>query len=144
MSRLKEKAWDWIEKNRDYVVELSDRVWEYAELGLVEEKSSKLLADELEKHGFRVERGVAGMPTAFVAAWGKGSPTIGLMGEFDALPGISNKKVPRKEPLREGAPGHGCGHNIHGVTAVAAAIAIQQRNGRVSAQWHHKDVWLPR
>ena len=120
---MKGKAWDWIEKNRDHVVELSDRVWEYAELGLVEEKSSKLLSDELERHRFRVEKSVAGMPTAFIATWGEGSPTIGLMGEFDALPGISNKKVPRKEPLREGAPGHGCGHNIHGVTAVAAAIA---------------------
>jgi aminobenzoyl-glutamate utilization protein B len=122
---LKEKAWDWIEKNRDHIVELSDRVWEYAELGLVEENSSRLLSDELERHRFRVERGVADMPTAFVATWGEGTPTIGLMGEFDALPGISNKKVPRKEPLREGAPGHGCGHNIHGVTAVAAAIATR-------------------
>ncbi len=67
------------------------------------------------------------MPTAFVATWSNGGgPTIGLMGEYDALPGLSNGKVPRKEPLRQGAPGHGCGHNIHGVTAVAAAIAIKR------------------
>ena len=122
---MKEKAWGWIEGNRERLIELSDEIWEHAELGLVEEKSSKLLADELEKHGFRVERGVAGMPTAFVATWGKEKPVVGLMGEYDALPGISNKKVPWKEPLREGAPGHGCGHNIHGVTAVAAAIAVR-------------------
>jgi len=122
---LKEKAWGWIEDNRERLIELSDEIWEHAELGLVEERSSKLLADELEKHGFRVERGVAGMPTAFVATWGKEKPVVGLMGEYDALPGISNKKVPWKEPLREGAPGHGCGHNIHGVTAVAAAIAVR-------------------
>ena len=123
----KEKAWDWIDENRKHIVELSDRIWEYAELGLVEDKSNKLLADELERQGFEVERGVAGMPTAFVAKWSNGEgPTIGLMGEYDALPGLSNKKVPRKEPLKPSAPGHGCGHNIHGVTAVSAAIATRR------------------
>jgi aminobenzoyl-glutamate utilization protein B len=123
----KEKAWGWIDENKEHIVELSERVWEYAELGLVEERSSKLLADELERHGFEAERGVACMPTAFVATWSNGEgPTIGLMGEYDALPGLSNEKVPRKEPLRPGAPGHGCGHNIHGVTAVAAAIATRR------------------
>ena len=122
----KEKAWGWIDENEKHVIELSDRVWEYAELGLVEEKSSKLLTNELERHGFEAERGVAGIPTAFVATWSNGEgPTIGLMGEYDALPGLSNGKVPRKEPLKPGAPGHGCGHNIHGVTAVAAAIATR-------------------
>ena len=124
---MKEKAWGWIDKNAERIISLSDRVWEYAELGLVEEKSSKLLADELEMHGFKINGGVAGMPTAFVATFTNGEgPTIGLLGEFDALPGLSNKKVPLKEPLRKGAPGHGCGHNIHGVTAIAAAIAIKQ------------------
>jgi aminobenzoyl-glutamate utilization protein B len=103
----KEKAWGWIDENRKHVVELSDRVWEYAELGLVEERSSKLLADELERHSFEAERGVAGMPTAFVATWSNGEgPTIGLLGEYDALPGLNNEKVPRKEPL--GCPGSGC------------------------------------
>jgi len=91
---LKEKAWGWIEDNRERLIELSDKIWEHAELGLVEERSSKLLADELEKHGFTVERGVAGMPTAFVATGGKEKPVVGLMGEYDALPGISNRKVP--------------------------------------------------
>jgi aminobenzoyl-glutamate utilization protein B len=124
---MKGKAWGWIDENSEHIVGLSDRVWEYAELGLMEEKSAKLLSGELEKAGFRVERGVAGMPTAFVATWSNGKgPTIGLMGEYDALPGLSNKKVPWKEALREGAPGHGCGHNIHGVTAVSAALAVKQ------------------
>jgi aminobenzoyl-glutamate utilization protein B len=123
---MKESAWGWIDENREHIVGLSDKVWDYAELGLVEEKSMRLLADELEKHGFRVERGVACMPTAFVATWSNGEgPTIGLMGEYDALPGLNNKKVPWKEAQRGGAPGHGCGHNIHGVTAVSAAIATQ-------------------
>ncbi|MEM2813611.1 MAG: amidohydrolase, partial [Candidatus Methanomethylicia archaeon] len=77
------------------------------------------------KHGFKVRIGVAGMPTAFIGEWGFGKPVIGVMGEYDALPGLSQKKVPWKEPLIEGAPGHGCGHNIHGVSGLAAAIAVR-------------------
>jgi len=122
---LKEKAWNWIDENKEHVINISDTVWSYAELGLVEHRSSKLLADELERHGFKVERAVTGMPTAFVAAWGRGRPVIGVMGEYDALPGISQKKVPHKDPLIEGAPGHGCGHNIHGVSGMAGAIAAR-------------------
>jgi len=122
---LKQNAWDWIEENRKRLIEISDTIWGYAELGLMEHRSSKLLSDELEKHGFRVERGVAGMPTAFVAIWGEGKPVIGVMGEYDALPGISQKKLPNKDPLIEGAPGHGCGHNIHGVSGMTGAIAIK-------------------
>jgi aminobenzoyl-glutamate utilization protein B len=124
---MKQKAWGWIDENSEHIIGLSDSVWEYAELGLTEEKSAKLLSGELEKAGFKLERGVAGMPTAFVATWSNGKgPTIGLMGEYDALPGLNNKKVPWKEASREGAPGHGCGHNIHGVTAVSAAIAVKR------------------
>jgi aminobenzoyl-glutamate utilization protein B len=127
VTELKECAWDWIDRNTKHIISLSDNIWEYAELGLVENKSSRLLAEELEKNDFNVKQGVAGMPTAFVATWSNGDgPTIGLLGEFDALPGLNNGKVPRKEPLRKDAPGHGCGHNIHGVTAVAAAVGIQQ------------------
>jgi len=122
---VKESAIEWIEKNRERLIHISDTIWEYAELGLREYKSSKLLADELEKHGFKVERGVAGMPTAFVATWGSGKPIIGIMGEYDALPGLSQKVVPRREPLKPGAPGHGCGHNIHGTSGMAAAIAVK-------------------
>jgi aminobenzoyl-glutamate utilization protein B len=91
----------------------------------MESRSSKLLADELERHGFKVERGVAGMPTAFVATWGRGHPVIGIMGEYDALPGISQKAVPHKEPLDEGKPGHGCGHNVYGTSGMAAAVALR-------------------
>ena len=102
------------------------KVWEFAELGLIEFKSSALLADELEKHGFKVERGVADMPTAFVATWGNGKPVMGIMGEYDALPGLSQKKTPRKAALKSGAPGHGCGHNIHGTSGMAAAMAVKE------------------
>jgi len=126
MSVDKECAFDWIEDNKKLIIEISDEVWEFAELGLIEFKSSALLADELEKHGFRVERGIAGMPTAFVATWGEGKPVIGIMGEYDALPGLSQKKVPWKEPSEPGKPGHGCGHNIHGTSGIAAAIAVKK------------------
>jgi len=122
----KECALDWIEKNNGLIIEISDKVWEFAELGLIEFKSSVLLADELAKHGFKVDRGVAGMPTAFVATWGEGKPVIGIMGEYDALPRLSQKKVPWKETLDLGSPGHGCGHNIHGASGMAAAVAIKE------------------
>jgi len=121
----KQIAIDWIEENLKHIIEVSDAIWGFAELGLIEHKSSKLLADELEHHGFRIERGVAGMPTAFVATWGEGHPIIGVMGEYDALSGLSQKPVPYKEPLKEGAPGHGCGHNIHGTSGMAGAVAVK-------------------
>jgi aminobenzoyl-glutamate utilization protein B len=122
---MKQTAYKWIEDNSKHLVAMSDKIWEYAELGLWETRSSKLIADELEKHGFKVTRGVAGMPTAFVATWGSGKPTIGVQGEFDALPGISQKKTTKKESLKPGHAGHGCGHNIHGVSGMAGAIATR-------------------
>jgi aminobenzoyl-glutamate utilization protein B len=126
MSSEKSCSFSWIEGNRKRIVMISDKLWEFAELGLIEFKSSDLLAGELERHGFRVEKGIAGMPTAFVASWGDSKPVIGIMGEYDALPGLSQKKVPHKEPVEVGRPGHGCGHNIHGTSGVAAAIAVKK------------------
>ncbi len=106
---------------------ISDAIWSYAELGLQEYNSSKLLADTLEQAGFKVERGVAGMPTCFVASYGSGKPVIGLLGEFDALPMLSQKgRVPSQDPLVEGAPGHGCGHNTMCTAAASAAIAVKE------------------
>ena len=129
---MKKDAWGWISDNEKMIIEASDKVWELAELGLVEEKSAKYLAKILEEHGFTIEMGVADMPTAFIATYGEGNPTIGFMGEYDALPGLSQKPVPYQEPVIEGAPGHGCGHNIHGVTGVMGAIAtkvVMEKNG---------------
>jgi aminobenzoyl-glutamate utilization protein B len=126
MSTNRKRASDWIEKNQERFIETSDKVWKFAELGLIEFKSSALLADELEKNGFKVERGIAGMPTAFAAMWGKGKPVIGIMGEYDALPGLSQKSIPLQEPLEPGKPGHGCGHNIYGTSGMAAAIAVKR------------------
>ena len=114
-----------IDKRATELTALSDEVWAYAETALKETKSSKALADYAEKSGFRVTRGVAAMPTAFVAEFGSGKPVIGIMGEFDALPGISQKAQPTREALQAGAAGHGCGHNLFGVGSLAAAIAVK-------------------
>jgi aminobenzoyl-glutamate utilization protein B len=121
---VKETAWKWIEDNKELLTSISDEIWGYAEYGLCEYKSSKLIADTLREHGFNVKTGVVGMPTAILAEKGSGKPVIATMGEYDALPGISNKAIPRKEPLIQDGMGHGCGHNIHGTTALAAAIAV--------------------
>lgn len=116
-----------IDKTQPEMTALSDRIWGYAETALRETQSAKALADFAEAKGFRVTRGVAGMPTAFVAEFGSGKPIIGIMGEYDALPGISQKAQPTKEPLLAGAPGHGCGHNLFGVGSLAAAIAVRDQ-----------------
>ena len=97
-----------------------------AETALRETRSSKALADHAEQQGFRVECGVAGMPTAFVASYGEGRPVIGILGEYDALPGISQKAQPTREPLEAGAPGHGCGHNLFGAASLGAAMAVKE------------------
>jgi aminobenzoyl-glutamate utilization protein B len=106
---------------------ISDAIWSYAELGLQEFKSSALLSETLEKAGFKVERGLAGMPTCFVATFGSGKPVVGILGEFDALPTLSQKgRVAKQDPIIAGAPGHGCGHNTMGTAASAAAIAVKE------------------
>ncbi len=129
IAKEKQFVLDWL--GRAEAVEkfgrVSDAIWEYAELGLQEFNSSKLLADTLEAAGFKVERGLAGMPTCFVATYGSGKPVIGLLGEFDALPMLSQKgRVAKKDPVVEGAPGHGCGHNAMCTAAAAAAIAVKE------------------
>jgi aminobenzoyl-glutamate utilization protein B len=106
---------------------ISDAIWNYAELGMQEFKSSAILIKTLEEEGFNVEKSVAGMPTCFVASWGSGKPVIGILGEFDALPMLSQKALcPVQTPLVDGAPGHGCGHNMMGTAGIAAAIAVKR------------------
>jgi aminobenzoyl-glutamate utilization protein B len=114
-----------VETHKADIVALSDQVWGFAETALLETKSAEALAAYAEKQGFKVERGVAGMPTAFVASYGEGKPVIGLLGEYDALPGLSQKAQPSQEVLEAGAPGHGCGHNLLGTAALSAAVAIK-------------------
>lgn len=117
---------DFVEDYSNRMCEISQAIWGFAELGLEEVQSAALLAEELEKHGFSVKREVAGMPTAFEASCGLGKPVIGIIAEYDALPGLSNHAVPYRSPIREGAPGHGCGHNLFGTAGVASAIALKK------------------
>lgn len=117
---------DWVLENQGLLLGAHDRFWEWAELGLREEKSGALFADILERHGFAVERGAAGMPSASVATWGEGEPVVGILGELDALPGVSQAPVPYRQPVIEGGPGHGCGHNIYAATALGGALAAKE------------------
>ena len=117
----------WVEANQSTFTELSDAVWSFAELGYKEVKSSQLLSDALESHGFAVERDVAGIPTAFAGSYTRGTgPIISILGEFDALPGLSQDCVPFRKPLVGGAPGHGCGHNLLGVAGLATCFALKE------------------
>ena len=123
---FKQEAIQWIQANEKMLNDASLAIWRFAEVALAEHKSSKRLADMLEREGFTVERGVADMPTAFVASFGSGKPAIGILAEYDALPGLSQKPcTTHKEALEPGAPGHGCGHNLFGVGSTAAAMAIK-------------------
>lgn len=124
--KKKEEAVASIETHKAELTNLSDQIWGFAETALRETRSSKLLADYAEKQGLEVKRGVAGMPTAFVASYGQGRPIIGILGEYDALPGISQKAQPVKEALEAGSAGHGCGHNLFGAASLGAAVAIKE------------------
>lgn len=126
-SAAKKAAVQSVDRHAAELIGLSDRIWAYAETALKEHRSSAALADYAEQQGFRVERGVAGMPTAFVASFGNGRPIIGVMGEYDALPGISQKATSEKTPLVEGGAGHGCGHNMFGPASLGAALAIKEQ-----------------
>jgi len=116
----------WIEEKQGLFTNLSDQIWGFAETGYQEFKSARLLADTLEAAGFTVEREIAEIPTAFVASYGSGRPIIAILGEFDALPGLSQKTASSQEPVETGGNGHGCGHNLLGVGSLAAAMAVKE------------------
>ncbi len=103
------------------------KIWNWAEPGYQEAKSSALLAEMLEQAGFKIERKAAGIPTAFTATFGEGEPVIGIVGEFDALPGLSQEAQPYRHPRIEGAYGHACGHHLFGVASASAAIALAEQ-----------------
>lgn len=104
--------------------DLAERIWGYAEMGYLETRSSAALQAPLLERGFQVEAAVADIPTAFIASYGSGRPLIGILAEFDALPGLSQAAVPEREPREEGAPGHACGHHLFGAASVTAALAV--------------------
>jgi aminobenzoyl-glutamate utilization protein B len=105
--------------------EVAKQIWDFAEVGYQEERSSKLLQAELTAAGFRIEAGVAGMPTSFVAHAGSGRPVIAILAEFDALPGITQDASPVRTPVASKDAGHACGHHLFGTGSVAAAIAVK-------------------
>jgi aminobenzoyl-glutamate utilization protein B len=111
----------------DLIWDLASHVWDFAELGLGEVKSSAYAAALLEKNGFTIsDRGIGGLDTSWIATWGSGGPTLGILVEFDALPGLGNDTQPTKTPAKNGnTNGHGCGHNLICSTSIGAAIAIQ-------------------
>jgi aminobenzoyl-glutamate utilization protein B len=115
-----------VEQNAAHWQQVSKQIWDYAELGYHETKSSELLQEQLKAAGFRVQAGVAEEPTAFIASYGEGKPVVAILGEFDALPGLSQQTVPTRDPVKAGAPGHGCGHNLLGAGAALAAVSLKQ------------------
>ena len=111
-------------RGADYAT-VARQIWEWAEVGYQENQSAALLQAELKQAGFTIEAGVAGIPTAFVASYGQGEPVIGILAEYDALPGLSQEAVPeRRAKIKDGA-GHGCGHHLFGTASTAAAIAVK-------------------
>lgn len=114
-----------IDANYDQYTQVANKIWEYAEVGYQETKSSALLQETLTQAGFKIEKGVAGMPTAFVASYGLGKPVVGILGEYDALPGVSQDAVPEIKKVEGRPAGHACGHNLFGTASAAAAIAVK-------------------
>ncbi len=121
----KDKMLQSIGKKEMYYGGIAKQIWNYAEVGYQETKSSNLLQETLGKEGFKIERGVAGIPTAFTASFGEGKPVIGILGEFDALPGLSQDSTADQKSVG-GIAGHACGHHLFGTASAAAAIAVKE------------------
>jgi len=123
---LKQKALKQVDSIEPIIEEVAIKLWEYSETALQETQSVKLLINKLREAGFSIETNVAGMPTAFVATYGSGTPVIGILAEYDALPGVGNQAVPERKPRADGVTsGHGCGHNIFGAASAGGAIALK-------------------
>lgn len=122
----KKVAIDWIDASAETLNRINKNIWNYAETGLQEFKSAKELINLLKVNGFSVEEGVAEMPTAFVASYGSGHPIIGILAEYDALPGLSQDSVPERQKRIGVESGHGCGHSVFGTASTGAAVAVKQ------------------
>jgi aminobenzoyl-glutamate utilization protein B len=122
----KQEVWESIENRRGEFSKMAKDIWDRPELPLEEEYASSLQADFLEKAGFKVTRGIDILPTAIIAEYGTGTPVIGILGEYDALSGLSQAAEAKRNPVVDGAPGHGCGHNLLGTAGVGAAIAVKE------------------
>src|SRR3954469_8631575 len=116
---------EWLEERQQRFITIADTIWATPEVALAETNACKLQADELAQDGFTITRNIGDLPTAFMAEWGSGAPIIGFLGEYDALPGLSQKNQPEQDPLVAEGPGHGCGHNLLGTAALAAAQTMK-------------------
>jgi len=131
----KQLLYNAVENKKDLLTDLSDRIWEYAELSMQEHRSAAAYLQILEQEGFAVEDHLCGMPTAFLGRYGSGKPVIGILGEYDALSGLSQQPCSAaKEALIPGGSGHGCGHNLLGAASLGAAIAIKEQIAAGSLQ----------
>lgn len=125
LGAVQKQAVEHVDRIREEILQVNQSIWDFAEVGLEEHKSSALLVERLKAAGFDVKHGIAGMPTAFVASYGQGKPVVGLLCEYDALPGLSQKRAADRSPIQEGAPGHGCGHSGLGAGTLGAALAVK-------------------
>lgn len=123
----KDKAFVTAELDKKFPVyrKVAKDIWSYAELGFLETQSTERLQGVLKSEGFNIQTGVSEMPTAFVATYGSGGPVIGILAEFDALPGLSQDSIPDRKIVTEGGPGHACGHHLFGTASVAAAVTLK-------------------
>lgn len=126
LNSLKQQAMQDINAQYTSYADIALQIWGFAEMGYKEVQSAALLQQQLKDQGFTVESGVAGIPTAFVASYGSGHPVIGILAEYDALPGLSQQAIPEKAPIAGKVAGHGCGHHLFGTASVAAAIELKQ------------------
>ncbi len=122
----KRTAEGWISSNEEMLISLSDELWRNAELPFEEYQTMKIMVDALEKEGFQIEKGVAEMPTAFVATYGSGKPVIALLAEMDAMPGMSQEAVPYRKPRPGSSTGHGCQHNLVAASSIGSALALKK------------------
>jgi aminobenzoyl-glutamate utilization protein B len=123
---IREAAVQSYQNHERELIRMSKSIWDNPEIGAEERYASKLISDRLGQAGFRIETGIGGIATAFVGSWGTGRPILGILGEYDALPGFSQKVSSRQEPEREGGPGHACGHNLLGVGCLGAILALKE------------------
>jgi len=124
--KTKPEVFKSIDSKNDFYSGIAQKIWGFAEVGFQEIQSSALLQQTLKDAGFQIEAGVAGMPTAFVATYGMGKPVIGILGEYDALPGVAQEAVPELKPIAGQKAGHACGHHLFGTASSAAAIAVKE------------------
>jgi len=123
---IKENILNYLNEKKELLANLAKDIWDHPQIGLQEDYAAKVIAGLFQKEGFSIEKGIGNMHTAFIASWGEGKPIIGFLGEYDALPGLSQKISTKEEPIKDGQPGHGCGHNLLCIGSLGAALAIKE------------------